>query len=63
MDISKGSRLVRLRRLVTDTQAATSTEYAVMLAMILLVALSAVTTYGQSLRGLFVDIEGTLFAA
>lgn len=52
-----------MRRFSDEDQAATATEYAVMLALILVVALGAVTTYGQNLRGLFVSIQGTLFAA
>ncbi len=53
----------RAAQRLADEEATTTTEYAVMLTMILLAALGAVTTYGQSLRDLFVSIEGTLFAA
>ena len=55
------SGLVRLRAWCRDEYAATSVEYAVMLALILAVILAAVTTFGESLGGSFADTQSTLF--
>jgi len=48
---------------VRDQEGPTATEYAIMLAMILMVALGAIGTFGNTLSGLFVDIKTALFAA
>jgi Flp pilus assembly pilin Flp len=52
-----------LRRLHQDEEAATTTEYAVMLSMMLVVMLGALQFYGESLNALFGSISETLFAA
>lgn len=39
-----------MRRLLPNDEAATATEYAVMLALIIVVCLASVTLMGQSLR-------------
>jgi pilus assembly protein Flp/PilA len=45
--------LMRLRRLLVSEDAATAAEYAVLLALILLVVISAVTSVGNSTSGLW----------
>ena len=45
--------LIRLRRLIESEEAATAAEYAVLLALILLVVISAVTSVGNSTSGLW----------
>lgn len=51
-----------VRRLEGDGSAATATEYAVMLAMIIMVAIGAIQVFGNTLNGLFVTIQSTLFS-
>jgi pilus assembly protein Flp/PilA len=58
----KGRMLRRLGHFVRSEDGPTATEYAVMLALIIVVALTAIQTMGQSLYSLYVDIEQTLFA-
>lgn len=50
------------RRFFADEHAATATEYAVMLALVLVVIIASVTIYGQSLNAKFNDIQTTLFS-
>jgi Flp pilus assembly pilin Flp len=54
--------LEHLKRLVMDDSAATAVEYAVMLAMILLVALVAIVGLGQSTSGQWDSIDTNLQA-
>jgi Flp pilus assembly pilin Flp len=58
-------KIVRLIRagiaLLRCDSAATATEYAVMLALILVVALASITVFGQSLNAEYVTIRTTLF--
>lgn len=49
------------RRLTVEDSAATATEYAVMLALVLAVIIASVTIYGQSLNAEYADISGALF--
>ncbi len=63
MSTNDGSRIVRkLSRLSNQQEAATATEYAVMLALIILVAMGAINILGGTVSNLFVTIESTLFA-
>lgn len=48
-------------RLLAGERAATATEYAVMLALVLAVILAAVTLFGQTLGTEFTSIDTTLF--
>lgn len=48
-------------RLVHDDSAATATEYAVMLALVLTVILATVTLFGQNLGAEYVAIRTSLF--
>lgn len=50
-----------LRRWASDDSAATATEYAVMLALVLVVIIGAVGTLGQTLNSEYQNIESTLF--
>jgi Flp pilus assembly pilin Flp len=50
-----------VRRLLGTEQAATATEYAVMLALIIVVCLSSVALMGQSLRTSVFDSVNALF--
>ena len=45
--------LTRIRRFLSDSSAATSVEYAVMLALILMAVIGAVAAVGQSTAGSF----------
>jgi Flp pilus assembly pilin Flp len=49
------------RRLLRCESAATATEYAVMLALILVVILASVTMFGQTLNAEYGTIHTTLF--
>jgi len=48
-------------RRLTGEEAATATEYAVMLALILLVCIAAIAQYGLNLGNQYNTIDGTLF--
>ncbi len=48
-------------RLLRDDSAATATEYAVMLALVLAVIIASVTVFGQNLGACYVMIRTTLF--
>jgi Flp pilus assembly pilin Flp len=54
--------LKALRLLRGDGSAATATEYAVMLAMIIVVAIGAIQVFGTTVSGMFVDIQSSLFS-
>ena len=49
-------------RLLRCDSAATATEYAVMLALVLVVILASVTLFGQTLGTEYVTIRTTLFS-
>jgi pilus assembly protein Flp/PilA len=49
-----------LRR-IAEEEAVTATEYAVMLALILLVCIATITQYGVNLGNKFTDVNATLF--
>ncbi len=51
------------RGLLRDESAATATEYAVMLALMLVVILSSVTLFGQSVSNLFNNIQSEIAAS
>jgi pilus assembly protein Flp/PilA len=51
----------RIQRLLLEDDAATATEYAVMLALVLVVILTSVTSLGTSLSSEYTDIDATLF--
>lgn len=55
----RGARLLEAldRRLLRDEAAATATEYAVMLALVLMVILSTVSLFGQSVSNMFTNIQ------
>lgn len=59
--LGRGARQVG--RLLGDEQAATATEYAVLLALIIAVAIAAITTYGNSLNSEYQDINSTMFGS
>lgn len=48
--MNNSALILSVRRLLRAEEAATATEYAVMLALIIVVCLSALTVMGQSLR-------------
>jgi len=52
-----------IKRLCRDDQAATAVEYAVMLGLILIVAISAIATVGQQSGGLWGGIGNDLVGA
>jgi pilus assembly protein Flp/PilA len=52
----------RLRELFRSQDGPTATEYAVMLALLLMTAIGAIGIFGTSLSSLFADIQTTLFA-
>ena len=49
------------RRFLSDESGPTATEYAVMLALVLVVIIASVTTFGQSLSTEYGDINTTMF--
>lgn len=55
----RGARMLEAldRRLLRDETAATATEYAVMLALVLMVILSTVSLFGQSVSNMFTNIQ------
>ncbi len=55
----RGARMLESldRRLLRDETAATATEYAVMLALVLMVILSTVSLFGQSVSNMFTNIQ------
>lgn len=59
--MSRPAAIQSKRRLLGSEEAATATEYAVMLALIIVVCLSSVTLMGQSLRTSVFDSVNALF--
>jgi Flp pilus assembly pilin Flp len=53
--------LTRIRRFLNDSSAATSVEYAVMLALILMAVIGAVATLGNHTASSFNSTNSTLF--
>lgn len=53
----------RIREFVRSEDGPTATEYAVMLALIIIVALAAITTLGQHVQGIFTGIDTSLTGA
>lgn len=53
----------KLLKFLRDEDAATAVEYAVMLALILLVAISSISMFGQQSGGMWGGIDGDLTAA
>ena len=51
----------QLLRLVREEKAATATEYAVMLALILIACIAAITAFGQNLGNKYDEFSTTLF--
>ena len=52
--------LVRAKSFLTSEDGPTATEYAVMLALIIIIALGAITALGTKVSTVFTNIEGTL---
>ncbi len=52
--------LNRIRRFLVNEDGPTATEYAVMLALIIVVCLAAITLLGQKVQGIFNNIEAAL---
>jgi pilus assembly protein Flp/PilA len=50
----------KMRELVVSEEGATATEYAVMLALIIVVAIVAITNLGQKVNETFENIENRL---
>jgi len=50
----------RIREFVRSEDGPTATEYAVMLALIIIVALSAITLLGGKVQGIFTNVEAAL---
>ena len=51
-----------IRRFLNEDQAATATEYAVMLAAILLTIIAAIMSVGQASGGMWGNIDGSMKA-
>lgn len=56
-----GPTRAAVRALLRSDSAATATEYAVLLALVLVVIMASVTVFGQSLGTEYVTIRTTLF--
>lgn len=52
----------RMREFLVSEDGPTATEYAVMLALIIVVAIAAVTLLGQSVKGVFTNVDGKISA-
>lgn len=50
----------RVRTFLTDESGPTATEYAVMLALIIIIALGAITALGTKVSSVFTNVEATL---
>lgn len=50
-----------IRRFLLDQSGPTSTEYAVLLALILIAVLASITTVGVNLNNRYVQIDATIF--
>lgn len=53
----------RFKDFVRSEDGPTATEYAVMLALIIVVAIAAITTLGQSVDATFQDVNGQAFGS
>ncbi len=49
-----------VKRFLQSEDGPTATEYAVMLALIIIVALTAITTLGSKVEGIFTNVEAAL---
>jgi pilus assembly protein Flp/PilA len=54
---------LRLRSLLVDEDGPTATEYAVMLALIIVVAIAAITTLGQNVDATFDSVNTQAFGS
>lgn len=52
--------LNRVKSFWTEDEGATATEYAVMLALIIVIALGAITALGTKVSGTFANIESAM---
>ncbi len=50
----------RVKKFWKDEEGATATEYAVMLALIIVISLAAITALGNKVSDVFVDIEAAM---
>lgn len=50
----------RVKSFLVEDDGATATEYAVMLALIIVIALGAISALGTKVSGTFVDVEAAL---
>ena len=50
----------RMQQFLVSEDGPTATEYAVMLALIIIVALAAITLLGQKVNTIFTNVEGQL---
>ncbi|MEP0847727.1 MAG: Flp family type IVb pilin [Phycisphaerae bacterium] len=53
--------LQRIRQFLVNEDGPTATEYAVMLALIIVVAIAAITTLGQNVNATFEDVNTNAF--
>jgi pilus assembly protein Flp/PilA len=54
--------LNRIKHFLVNEDGPTATEYAVMLALIIVVALAAISLLGTKVTGIFSNVEGALTA-
>ena len=50
----------RMKSFLKDEEGATATEYAVMLALIIVISLAAISALGNKVSTIFVDIESSM---
>jgi pilus assembly protein Flp/PilA len=55
--------LNRMKQFLVNEDGPTATEYAVMLALIIIVALAAITALGQRVTAIFSDVDSQLSGA
>ena len=55
--------LNRVQNFIRSEDGPTATEYAVMLALIIVVAIAAITTLGQSVNSTFTNVNSSAFGS
>jgi len=60
MGFGKENAMNLIKRFLQSEDGPTATEYAVMLALIIIVALTAISTLGEKVQSIFTNVEGSL---
>jgi len=60
MGFGKENAMNLIKRFLQSEDGPTATEYPVMLALIIIVALTAISTLGEKVQSIFTNVEGSL---